>query len=164
MTDRATEFIQPEDIWGVEVFSGPLNDLAKEVYENAKNHGFWDKERNFGEMMMLAVSELSEALEEDRAGRPDVWFKHTPDCAVSRRKRPFLLRWLRGAKGAETEHINGEGNCTCIPKPEGTIVELADCIIRCLDTMRSRNVDIDWIVELKMQYNASRPYRHGKKY
>lgn len=54
--------------------------------------------------------------------------------------------------------------CTCEPKPEGVAVELADCIIRCLDTMHSLGVDIDAVVEQKMAYNNSRPYKHGKSY
>lgn len=41
----------------------------KQVHENAKSHGWWDNDdRNFGELLMLCVSELSEALEEYRNG------------------------------------------------------------------------------------------------
>lgn len=48
-------------------------------------------------------------------------------------------------------------------KPEGLAVEMVDCIIRILDTLHSRGVDIDRVMEHKMGYNDSRPYKHGGK-
>lgn len=43
--------------------------LAKEIHSNSASKGFWDEgqSRSKGEMVMLMVSELSEALEADRA-------------------------------------------------------------------------------------------------
>jgi hypothetical protein len=43
-----------------------LNEISKQIHENAKAKGFWDKDRNHGEMLMLIVSEVSEAMEADR--------------------------------------------------------------------------------------------------
>ena len=43
--------------------------LAEEIHQNSRDKGFWDKERNKGEMLMLIISELSEALEADRKSR-----------------------------------------------------------------------------------------------
>lgn len=45
-----------------------LNELAKQIHENAKAKGFYDVERNEGEIYMLIVSELGEALEAHRKG------------------------------------------------------------------------------------------------
>ena len=53
----------------------PLTALARAIREINQRKGFWDEPRNLGEMLMLAVSELSEALEEDRSGQPIVYFK-----------------------------------------------------------------------------------------
>ena len=43
-----------------------LNTLAKEINDCAVAHGFWEGDRNFGEMIALMHSELSEALEDHR--------------------------------------------------------------------------------------------------
>lgn len=46
-----------------------LNELAQQIHANAVAKGFWDEPRNTGEIFMLIVSELAEALEADRKGR-----------------------------------------------------------------------------------------------
>lgn len=40
-----------------------LNELSKEIHNYAKKKGFWDIEREMGTLLMLVVSELSEARE-----------------------------------------------------------------------------------------------------
>lgn len=123
-----------------------LNEFAKRIHDIADSHGFWPKSgRNFGEMIALAHSELSEALESHRDNEPAVFLKHDPGCdAMEPRYRP--------------------SPCSCRPKPEGSAVELVDCIIRCLDTLSSLNVDIDEVMEMKMAYNEGRPFKHGRGY
>lgn len=99
-----------------------LGDLAFTIHENARDKGFWEGDRDMGEMLMLAVSELVEALEEHREGRPAVWYNHGKDCS-------HFVGYVYGESG----------RCSrgCNQKPEGAAVELADCIIRCLDTIWS---------------------------
>ena len=41
--------------------------------------------------------------------------------------------------------------------------ELADIIIRALDTAHQLGLDINSAVAKKMEYNLTRPYRHGNK-
>lgn len=43
-----------------------INELAYEIYENNVKKGFYDDEKNIGEMIALVQSEASEALECDR--------------------------------------------------------------------------------------------------
>lgn len=47
-------------------------------------------------------------------------------------------------------------------KPIGLPSELADVLIRVLDLMNYLEIDIDYNVEVKMAFNATRPYKHGK--
>ncbi len=51
-------------------FTEYFNVLADEVHDTAKSKGWWEAERNDGEMIALMHSELSEALEAIRLGNP----------------------------------------------------------------------------------------------
>lgn len=51
-------------------FISSFNYLIRKVYKNAVEKGWWDKERNTGEVIALMHSELSEMLEWVRDGNP----------------------------------------------------------------------------------------------
>jgi len=48
-------------------------------------------------------------------------------------------------------------------KPEGEAVELADCMIRIMDYFEQRGWDLEHVINLKHEYNKTRPLRHGGK-
>jgi hypothetical protein len=48
-------------------------------------------------------------------------------------------------------------------KPEGAIVEIADAIIRIFDLCGGEGLDLAAVINLKNEYNKTRPYRHGGK-
>ena len=54
-----------------------ITELVGRAHDNAVKHGFWDPPLNFGTAIALIHSELSEALEEERAGRALVWYHCT---------------------------------------------------------------------------------------
>ena len=46
-------------------------------------------------------------------------------------------------------------------KPEGIVVEFADVLIRIFDTCQRYGWDLEKAMAMKLDYNESRPYRHG---
>lgn len=48
-------------------------------------------------------------------------------------------------------------------KPEGFASELADITIRIMDLASAHGIDLDREIAIKMEYNESRPRKHGGK-
>lgn len=48
-------------------------------------------------------------------------------------------------------------------KPEGLMIELADCLIRILDLAGYYDVDMEVMIAQKHEYNKTRSFRHGGK-
>ena len=99
----------------------PLNVLARRVH--SANEKWWTSletgeriHRNVGELLMLAVSELAEAMEGHRKGLKD----------------------------------------DKLPHRDAIEVEIADCVIRLLDTCAGLGLDLGGAFEEKMEYNAKR--------
>ena len=130
-----------------------INQLAKEVHENAVAHGWWEKPPTLPEALCLIHAELSEALEEYREGNPLIY----GTCALAAEDCKFSGVCDRVGRPGEGEGIDGP----C--KPEGIAVELADVILRTLDLMAALGVDVDAVVMAKHKYNLGREYRHGGK-
>jgi len=55
---------------GTELFESVIHHFSEQVNELAKEKGWWEEDRNDGEMIALIHSELSEALEALRHGNP----------------------------------------------------------------------------------------------
>lgn len=120
-----------------------LRELQKEIHKNAINKGFWDKPHNFGNDLMLVVSELGECLEAHR--REDFTNMEAYNELMVNETYSFETCFKREIKDTVED-------------------ELADALIRILDTAEGYGIDLQKHVELKMEYNAKRPKLHGKKY
>ena len=116
----------------------------------------------------LIITEASELIDEIRNGREfgEVYYSGGPACLA---EADDGIPCTQGCKMDEWEPVDVLGNPR---KPEGPLSELADVIIRALDLgyeehdESSRHGDIDLIdmIFLKLAYNATRPYKHGKKF
>lgn len=124
-----------------------INELAKEIHRINKEKGFWDNERNVGEMLMLVVSELSEALEADRENRyaNNVTTVRVYDDFKVENPENFAVQFKLAIKDSFED-------------------EIADTIIRLLDISIGLGIDIESHIKMKMAYNKTRDKMHGKKY
>ena len=129
-----------------------LNKLRDEIHQNAIEHGWWQEERSFGDIIALCHSELSEALEEYRNGHKPNEIYHTCRTGHSYEDCPF--RKDGGVLGCEDYKPL---------KLEGIPSELADVIIRILDYCGKEGIDIEEAIRTKHEYNKTRPYKHGGK-
>lgn len=48
-------------------------------------------------------------------------------------------------------------------KPDGIPAEFADIVIRIFDACGRYNINLEQAIELKMDYNSTRPHKHGGK-
>ncbi|MEM6397496.1 MAG: hypothetical protein AAF741_14195 [Bacteroidota bacterium] len=123
-----------------------LNNVAREVQRRNVEKGFYEKEKNIGEMIALMHSELSEALEADRKNRYAKADNETWDMLDESPSEADFMDLFR-----ETVKDTFED-------------ELADAFIRILDMAGYLKIDLERHVEYKMRYNQGRQKYHGKRY
>ena len=134
-----------------------INDLCKLAHDAAVSKGFYERQRNLPELLMLVVSELAEAMEADRHGKTLIAF----NSPIPPRHRTWD-QWLRSA--AEKMNIS-EMRSTFETYVKDTVEdEIADAFIRLFDLCGFYGIDIEAHIKAKMAYNATRPAKHGKKY
>lgn len=106
------------------------------------------KERVHQDIVELAliITEASEAIEEIRGGKPDLYYSSKVNGKVEE------------YYADEVEAFEG-----LLFKPEGVRSEVADVVIRALDFADKRGFDLYSDVAEKLAFNVTRGYRHGGK-
>ncbi|WP_394749592.1 nucleoside triphosphate pyrophosphohydrolase family protein [Spongiimicrobium salis] len=120
-----------------------INKLSNEIHQNNIRKGFYEGEKNIGEMLALIHSEVSEALEADR--------KDTYTAG-----NIFAVNgWNSDAdfKDSFEKYVKDTFED-----------ELADIMIRVMDLAAFKGIDLDQHISAKMRFNSLREYKHGKKY
>ena len=122
-------------------FTDVLEIMADEVEHINITKGWYDTDRTFGDDIALLHSEVSEALEAYRDHKTERY------CTVD------------GQRIVLAEGQPYPPGC----KPEGVGSELADVLVRLLDTAQRYKFDLFAEWRAKVTFNATRPARHGGK-
>ena len=135
-----------------------INDLAKKVHENAKSKGFFEDEKNIGEMLCLIHSEVSEALECDRKDKYSSRFLSVKRDHLQGEDKVNLYELTAGIRDGEFKLFFERTYKDTFED------ELADIMIRVMDLAAYKGIDLEAHIKAKMRYNSLRPYKHNKKY
>jgi NTP pyrophosphatase (non-canonical NTP hydrolase) len=131
-----------------------IKDAQKRSFEIANAHGWWDTadDCNVPTKLALASGELvGEALEEFRSDKMDfMYMQRNPETGKLRRITP-------------EEALQDAADTGEMLKPVGFGVELADAMIRIMDLAEWLSIDLDNLIQVKLNYNETRPMRHGGK-
>lgn len=122
------------------MFLDLMEKVVRKCHRTSTQKGFWgdtpDAGYNFAEKIALIHSELSEWLEAHRSG-----YAHLPT------DKPVKV-----IDGGEVRVVTNEEE------------EAADIFIRLADLCGKRGIDLGRVVLAKMEYNETRPHKHGKGY
>ena len=181
-----------------------LADLQHEAHAIAKEHGWWDEERSFGDLIALVHSELSEALEAYRdevlPSKPhllstkvaselaDVVIRvadmaehdgvdleahiesavGTPECYIFGRwfafKELAFGEWVSMAHYWAAEAFKWGVQYEADGVAPRLAWETLGYVVAVVERMAAHyGIDLDAAIKAKMEYNRTRPYRHGGK-
>ena len=115
-----------------------INLVAREMYQIAADHGFHNESSGKGHIDLVTVDRMAKF------------------CTNLHGEVSEL--WEAARKGQLDKPCDKEG-CDLTSAEE----ELADIVIRAMDTAVELGVDLGKAILQKAEYNSSRPYMHGKK-
>lgn len=128
-----------------------ITEWSKRIHELALAKGWWQggiENRSVAEIVANFHGEISEAWEEYRAGRMDLWWKHKTGATI------FL-----GDPGYGS--IDDDANCSRKInsgwKPEGFWVEIADLCIRIMDAIEAYKWEVGHIRDTRIDLGQKIP-------
>jgi len=126
-----------------------LTTLANTIHKGNVKRGFYDDPKEIGTVLMLIVTELAEAMEAYRGGNR------------LGSERLEAMQW----DSALDEDFSQEDINQFKEVVKDTFEdEIADTIIRLFDLCGWLGIDIHKHIMLKLNYNSTRPYKHGKAF
>ena len=167
-----------------------IRDLQREAHAIAKDHGWWDTERTFGDLIALVHSELSEALEAYREkhiwadwrqlqtypnGRPRGVASELADVVIRVADMAEHYDWalevdddpcsvpFANSFGSWVAELHYRVATAYATYPANTSWCLSRVVALVQEMAAHYGIDLDAAIEAKMEYNRTRSYRHGGK-
>lgn len=126
-----------------------LTTLANTIHSGNVKRGFYDDPKEVGTVLMLIVTELAEAMESYRSNNSIPADRMETLEWDSKEDEPFTTEDINQFKLVVKDTFEDE---------------IADTIIRLFDLCGWMNIDIHKHIMLKLKYNDTRPYKHGKAF
>jgi NTP pyrophosphatase (non-canonical NTP hydrolase) len=129
-----------------------LTEFSKDIHQGNVKRGFYDDPKEIGTVLMLIVTELAEAMESYRGGNR------------LGSERLEAMQW-DSLDDSVNEYFSQEDINQFKEVVKDTFEdEIADTIIRLFDLCGWLGIDIHKHIMLKLNYNSTRPYKHGKAF
>lgn len=128
-----------------------LNDFCKKQHQDVIDKGFTNFE--VPHLLMLIVSELSEAMEADWKD------KHSKYQAFE-----YALKGIQNSPESREDRERMYMRYFELLVKDTFEDEIADAFLRLMDLCGAYNIDIEKAIRYKKEYNRLRPIKHGKAY
>jgi len=143
MTEEAKRQLEQKDFEKIE---DGFSTAQEKIHDNAVKKGFWDELKDYTGIEWTYEQRTLEVQERVNVGE----------------KLALIHSEISEAlEAARDDILKPDKHC---PKFTNFEIELADAIIRCLDTGAGFGFDLGAAVVAKMKFNATRPRKHGKRF
>ena len=128
-----------------------LNALAEQCSDYAVKAGFWEDE----DILLAQLVPCDNGTVYERLWNRIIFLFNSEKIALEMSELAERLETLRNNPTKADEHC---------PDFLNIEIECADLIIRCLDFCGRRKLRIGEALIAKMQFNETRPFKHGKNF
>lgn len=129
---------------GNERISDGINILIQEAYSNSVAHGFWEEYHRMYSLLLVAA--------------PDGAYSRKLELDTKLSKQMLMVSEL----GEACEGVRKPTPDAHCPEFTSEEIEMADAMIRIADYAGAFGLRLAQAIQAKMEYNKSRPYKHGK--
>lgn len=149
------------------VFDGlNLNEFCQQQHKDVLDKGF--DNFHIPTLLMLTVTELSEACEADRKKRHTdfaAFDEEMPQAIRSMADDAVIWRTKDGHVISDIEMVKARFKHAFEKHVKDTFEdEIADAFLRLMDLCGAYGIDIERHIQMKAYYNKLRPPKHGKEY
>ncbi len=135
------------DRGGEEDFLSLFKYVQKKAHRNSTDHGFWDILKYIDGMVQERIMSPVKGIElRDAVKAQKISLMHSE-----------LSELLEAVRKADRP-------CEKVPSITAMEEECADLLIRLMDFSQEYNVRLGLATLLKMEFNAGRPHKHGKRF